>query len=99
MEKWKSFILNTITLVIFVVTFIWILRFLEVDNCLDAGGIFDYKKGICVSPREEFSSLLWRNNFPLWIIISTMSIVPTILIRSIVTKVLNKMYNKMQEPI
>lgn len=45
--------------VIFVIIFVLVLRFLEIDNCLDTGGIFDNSKGVCISPQEEaYSSLL-----------------------------------------
>ena len=94
MNMWKSFILNTITVVIFVIVFVSTLRFFEVDNCLDAGGIFDYDLGTCVSRRDEGLSILWRNHFLLWMFISSPSIVSSILIRYIMKKVLKINDNK-----
>ena len=83
MRNLKLIILNVLTLIVFVMIFLITLRFLEVDNCLDAGGRFDYEQGICINPREGFSSLLWRNHFLLWVVIVTISSIPTMLIRKL----------------
>ena len=87
MRNLRSLLLNIVTLMLFVITFVSLLRFFEIDNCLDAGGMFDYTKGLCIDPRKEFSSLLWGNHLLFWIFISIISSIPTILIRYIGIKI------------
>jgi hypothetical protein len=43
----KKILIIFVILVIFVAV-LWIKRFIEIDICLDRGGMWDYKNNVCV---------------------------------------------------
>jgi hypothetical protein len=56
--------------------FLWQLRFLEVDACLDAGGAIDAATGNCIGGRPgEYLPLLARP-WPLWLISALLPAIP-----------------------
>jgi hypothetical protein len=50
--------------VIAVIAALWMKRFMAIDKCLDAGGRWNYEKGLC-EKRSAMSSL------KLWVVVSS----------------------------
>jgi hypothetical protein len=68
--------------------FWWLLRFLEVDACLDAGGAIDVETGNCVGARSgEYLSLLERP-WQFWIFSLLVPAIPAVIFRFFGSKVL-----------
>jgi hypothetical protein len=70
------------------VLFWWLLRFLEADACLDAGGAIDAATGNCIGPRSgEYLPLLERP-WPFWLISVLLPAIPVAILGFIGSKVL-----------
>lgn len=89
MKQTFNILLHLIVFVVFAMSFIYTVRFLEVDICLDAGGAMNYLHGKCIGYREkEYTPILWRNNIVLWTLITTLSSLPALLIRYLGIKIM-----------
>jgi len=68
--------------------FWWLVRFLEVDACLDAGGAIDAATGTCIETQPgEYLPLLERP-WPFWLITVLLPAIPVAILGFLDSKVL-----------
>jgi hypothetical protein len=65
-----------LVVVISLVAFAWLVEqhywFLEVDRCLDAGGVFDEKAAVCVGARDGVQRYFSPDaSFAVWLVLCT----------------------------
>ena len=73
---------------VYVALFWWLLRFLEVDACLDAGGVIDDATENCIGTRPGAYLSLLERPLPFWFISFLLPAIPVVIFGFLGSKVL-----------